>query len=149
MQTKRSLPLPEQGAAPAVVSVAQRGGNSCRRCPAPHISAPTAANGGSRPFTGCGSRSSPTGHERGANRHKRPSCWPGSRCPQPSCSRSAQSSGSRQPVCTGRPPSCLYEQVTYCQRQQKQLLHAVNTAREPAPHPELFVTTPCFACRDI
>jgi hypothetical protein len=49
-------------------------------------------------FTCCGSRSSPTGRGHGANRRRRPSCWPGSRCPQPSCSRSGRSSGSHQPA---------------------------------------------------
>jgi hypothetical protein len=49
-------------------------------------------------FTCCGSRSSPTGRGHGANRRRQPSCWPGSRCPRPSCSRSGRSSGSHQPA---------------------------------------------------
>jgi len=50
------------------------------------------------------SRSSPTGRGHGASRRTMPSCWPGSRCPLPSCSRSGPSSGSHPPGCTGPQP---------------------------------------------
>ena len=67
-------------------------------------------------YTGCGSRSSPTGRGRGANRHTRPSCWPGSRCPRPSCSRSGRSSGSHQPACTAPRPFSAQTTQTHGQR---------------------------------
>jgi hypothetical protein len=79
-----------------------------------------------RAFTCCGSRSSPTGRGRGASRRTQPSCWPGSRCPRPSCSRSGRSSGNRQPA-DGNGRRML------SQLSLRREIHLLRSATRPSP----------------